>query len=320
MNPLLDHLRRYADNIAVHTDSQQLSYAELADRVQTAAAALGDSRRLVLLETRNDVDTLVHYLAALAGRHVVLPVPAGRDHDALLHTYDPDTVISDGVVAHRHGTGTHRLHEDLAMVMSTSGSTGSPKLVRLSYTNLTSNARAIAEYLGIDETDIAATTLPLSYCYGLSVVNSHLIRGAGLILTDLSVTDEQFWELFRRHRGTSFAGVPYTFDLLDRAGFATMDLPHLRYVTQAGGRMPPERVRQFAGYARDGGWKLFVMYGATEATARMAYLAPELALSRPEAIGTPIPGGSFSIEPVDGLTDVGELVYRGPNEIGRAHV
>lgn len=320
MNPLLDHLRRYADNIAVHTDSQQLSYAELADRVQTAAAALGDSRRLVLLETRNDVDTLVHYLAALAGRHVVLPVPAGRDHDALLHTYDPDTVISDGVVAHRHGTGTHRLHEDLAMVMSTSGSTGSPKLVRLSYTNLTSNARAIAEYLGIDETDIAATTLPLSYCYGLSVVNSHLIRGAGLILTDLSVTDEQFWELFRRHRGTSFAGVPYTFDLLDRAGFATMDLPHLRYVTQAGGRMPPERVRQFAGYARDGGWKLFVMYGATEATARMAYLAPELALSRPEAIGTPIPGGSFSIEPVDGLTDVGELVYRGPNVMmGYAH-
>lgn len=230
MNPLLDHLRRHADNIAVHTDSQQLSYAELADRVQTAAAALGDSRRLVLLETRNDVDTLVHYLAALASRHVVLPVPAGRDHDALLHTYDPDTVISDGVVAHRHGTGTHRLHEDLAMVMSTSGSTGSPKLVRLSYTNLTSNARAIAEYLGIDETDIAATTLPLSYCYGLSVVNSHLIRGAGLILTDLSVTDEQFWELFRRHRGTSFAGVPYTFDLLNRIGFDSMELPDRKSV------------------------------------------------------------------------------------------
>ncbi|MGV0851045.1 AMP-binding protein [Mycolicibacterium phlei] len=320
MSLLTDRLRRYADNVAIHTESRQLSYAELADRVDSAAEGLGDSRRLILLETRNDIDTLVHYLAALAGGHVVLPVPSGREHDGLLHTYDPDTVISGGVVAHRHGTGTHRLHEDLAMLMSTSGSTGSPKLVRLSHTNLISNAGAIAEYLDIRETDVAATTLPLSYCYGLSVVNSHLISGAGLILTDLSVTDERFWVLFRRHRGTSFAGVPYTFDLLDRAGFATMDLPDLRYVTQAGGRMASERVRQFAGYARDGGWKLFVMYGATEATARMAYLAPELALSRPEAIGTPIPGGSFTIEPVDESTDVGELVYRGPNVMmGYAH-
>lgn len=310
MSRLVEHLRQYGERVAIHTDSGHLSYVDLADQVHMAARAYGDERRLVLLEARNDVATLVHYLAALAGRHVVLPVPAGRDHTAVLRAYEPDTVVADGTVRHRRDAG-HRLHDDLAMLLSTSGSTGSPKLVRLSHHNLLSNACAIADYLKIDENDVAATTLPMSYCYGLSVVNSHLLRGAGLLLTDLSVADERFWEFFRRHGGTSFAGVPYTFELLERIEFETMNLPNLRYVTQAGGRMAPERVRRFAEHARAGGWQLFVMYGATEATARMAYLAPELALSRPEAIGTPIPGGSFSLEAAE--NGVGELVYRGPN-------
>ena len=174
---------------------------------------------------------------------------------------------------------------------------------------------AIADYLDIRQTDRAATTLPMSYCYGLSVIHSHLLRGAGLILTDRSVVDEEFWTLFRRHRGTSFAGVPYTFELLDRIGFDGIDLPDLRYVTQAGGRLPPERVRSFAALGERKGWQLFVMYGATEATARMAYLPPELAQSRPASIGRPIPGGSFTIEPLDECADpdVGELVYHGAN-------
>ena len=111
------------------------------------------------------------------------------------------------------------MHDDLALLLSTSGSTGSPKLVRLSHANLVANAAAIAEYLDIRETDRAATTLPMSYCYGLSVIHSHLLRGAGLILTEHSVVDDEFWELFRRHGGTAFAGVPYTFELLERVGF-----------------------------------------------------------------------------------------------------
>ncbi|MGV0834866.1 AMP-binding protein [Mycolicibacterium thermoresistibile] len=313
MNALLERLYAHGERPAVLTDGLQLSYRELADRVAGVAGELGTDRRLVLLHTRNDVPTLVHYLAALAAGHVVLPVNADGDHTAMMHTYSPDVLI-DGDGIHRLRSGSaHRLHDDLALLLSTSGSTGSPKLVRLSYANLLSNARAISEYLGITESDRAATTLPMSYCYGLSVIHSHLLRGAALILTEQSVLDQDFWTLFRRHRGTTFAGVPYTFDLLDRIGFDAVDLPHLRYVTQAGGRLAPERVRRFARLGRQRGWQLFVMYGATEATARMAYLPPELAEQRPDAIGRPIPGGSFTIEPVDGFDDAGELVYRGPN-------
>lgn len=317
---LVDHLRGQGDQVAVLTESEQLSYLELAERVEAVARALGPRRRLILLETHNDAETLVRYLGALAGEHVVLPVPRGRDHSEMIEAYQPDVVIDGSGLQVRTG-GAHRLHDELALLMSTSGSTGSPKLVRLSRTNLIKNAAAIAEYLGIRRTDRAATTLPMSYCYGLSVVHSHLLAGAAVILTEQSVADAGFWELFRRHRGTTFAGVPYTFELLERVGFGSMDLPHLRYLTQAGGRMPPERVREFAGLADRQGWQLFVMYGATEATARMSYLPPDLAHSRPTSIGRPVPGGSFSIKTVDGWPDgTGELVFRGPNVMmGYAH-
>ena len=321
MNGLVEHLRAQGERVAVLTETRQLTYRTLADLVAAAARDLGDQRRLVMLETRNDITTLVHYLGALAGHHVVVPVPAARDNSALLTTYHPDVVVDSDGVHERQPGSAQRLHDDLALLLSTSGSTGSPKLVRLSYSNLIANATAIAEYLDIRDTDRAATTLPMSYCYGLSIIHSHLLRGAGIILTDRSVVDDEFWDLFLRRGGTTFAGVPYTFELLDRIGFDAMDIPSLRYITQAGGRLPPESVRRLAELGQRKGWQLFVMYGATEATARMAYLPPELTLSRPTSIGRPIPGGSFTIEPLDGWPeDSGELVYRGPNVMmGYAH-
>ncbi len=322
---LIDHLASHGERPALLTADRRLSYRELADHVAANASELGSQRGLVLLETRNDIETMVNYLGALAGGHVVIPLPADGDHAAMIEAYDPEVVIRGGSVEHRH-RAAHELHPDLALLLSTSGSTGSPKLVRVSRTNLVSNAGAIATYLDIRHTDRAATTLPMSYCYGLSVIHSHLARGAGLILTDHSVVDDEFWDLMTRHRGTTFAGVPHTFDLLDRIGFDDMSLPHLRYVTQAGGRLAPDQVRRFAELGRRRGWQLFVMYGATEATARMAYLPPKLASENPRSIGVPIPGGAFDIdvvdrEPIDGMPDdVGELVYRGPNVMmGYAH-
>ena len=311
-------LARHGDRPAVLTEGQQLSYRELAGRVEAFSARLGTQRRLVALAAANDVDTLVAYLAALAGGHPLIVVPADKPAalESLVSAYDPDVILrpreaSRAFEERRPGT-RHELHPELALLLSTSGSTGSPKLVRLSHENLQSNAESIAEYLRIGADDRAVTTLPTSYCYGLSVINSHLLRGAGLVLTDLSVVDPYFWELFRTHRATSFAAVPYTFELLERVGFPDLELPSLRYVTQAGGRLAPELVHRYAQLGRERGWELFVMYGATEATARMAYLPPELAASNPGTIGIPVPGGTFRIDPVPGLDD-GELVYTGPN-------
>ncbi|BAS10619.1 long-chain-fatty-acid--CoA ligase [Arthrobacter sp. Hiyo4] len=160
----------------------------------------------------------------MAAGHPLILLPADKPAalDSLVAAYDPDVVLSSAngrtvLEERRPGTG-HTLHPDLALLLSTSGSTGSPKLVRLSYDNLQANAESIAEYLGITEYDRAMTTLPMSYCYGLSVINSHLLHGASLVLTDLSVVDPCFWDLFRSERATSFAAVPYTFELLERVG------------------------------------------------------------------------------------------------------
>ncbi|GAB4098460.1 AMP-binding protein [Sinomonas halotolerans] len=325
-------LARHGQSPAIITAGHTITYADLASRVDAVVRALGTTRRLVALEAANDVPSLVAYLAALAAGHPLLILPAGKPDaaEAIIAAWDPDVVvrtvpgpgphstIAAPVLEERRPGTRHDLHPDVALLVSTSGSTGSPKLVRLSAHSVEANAAAIAEYLCLRPEDRAATTLPLSYCYGLSVVNSHLTVGAALVLTDLSVVDPCFWELMRAQRATSFAAVPYTFDLLERVGFADMDLPHLRYITQAGGRLDPERVRGYAELGRTRGWDLFVMYGATEATARMAYLPPDLAAEHPTAIGVPIPGGSFRLEAVEGLEGpdgepVRELVYSGPN-------
>lgn len=302
----------------MRVDGRAVSYTELSQRVDDLARTFGDGRRLIALEAENTLASLTVYLAALASSQPLLVLPAGGGPaaEALVAGYDPDILAGteNGEVALnvRRQQTAHDLHPDLALLVSTSGSTGSPKLVRISGDALEANAAAIAQYLHLRPEDTAATTLPLSYCYGMSVVNSHLSVGASLALTDLSVVDPCFWDLVRRENVTSFAGVPYTFDLLDRVGFAQMDLPSLRYITQAGGRLDPEIVRSYAELGAGRGWDLFVMYGQTEATARMAYLPPDLAAEHPRSIGVPIPGGSFRLDPVPGL-DAGELVYVGPN-------
>ncbi|MFF2390549.1 AMP-binding protein [Agromyces sp. NPDC058104] len=346
-----------AGDPALVAQGRVVDYAELRDRVARRRDELGTTRRLVMTEAGNALEPVVTYLAALEGGHPVLFVPpegddtARRNRAALVERFDPDVIArtdahdADGprwTLDERRAGTRHELHPELALLASTSGSTGSPKLVRLSADNLRSNAAAIAEYLRLSPADRAATTLPLQYCYGLSVVNSHLLSGASLLLTERSVTDEDFWQEASEHRITSFAGVPYTFELLEAGGFGDRELPSLRYLTQAGGRLAPEAVRRIAALGERRGFELYVMYGQTEATARMAYLPPELAATAAGAIGRPIPGGRLRIDPLGGADDgsdgsdpashdgagagapaegsrtgmvdgTGELVYEGPN-------
>ena len=309
---LSDHRSRVA---LIDPDGVAVTYEDLAARVARPREQLGASRRLVLLEATHTVEFVTTYLACLAGGHPVLLVPPGDPDrtEALVERYDPDAVhLSGDDLRVRRPASAHELHPDLALLLSTSGSTGSPKLVRLSRTNLESNAAAIAGYLELSPWDRALTSLPLHYCYGLSVLHSHLHVGAAVALTDTSVVDRCFWQRFEQVGATGLAGVPHTFDLLDRVGFEQMELPTLRYVTQAGGRLAPEKVQHHAALAAQRGRRFFVMYGQTEATARMAYLPPEQAQHHPGAIGVPIPGGSFRIDALPGEAD-GELVYSGPN-------
>lgn len=212
----------------------------------------------------------------------------------------------------------HALYPELALLLTTSGSTGSPKFVRQSYKNIQANAESIAQYLELDETERPITTLPMNYTYGLSIINSHLLVGATILMTDFSLMEKGFWEFFKKEEATSFGGVPYTYEILKKLRFFRMDLPSLRTMTQAGGKLSPELHKEFAQYAKEQGKQFVVMYGQTEATARMAYLPAERSLEKYGSMGIAIPGGKFTLVDVEekAITEpdvTGELIYEGPN-------
>lgn len=302
---------------ALIADDRTVSYAELRSRIADRAAELAcRERSIVVLCGTATLEYVVTYLALLADGHV--PLLAAQHAERLVDAWAPAAVVSvehDHVRIRRTGAPQPDIHPDLALLLSTSGSTGNPKLVRLSHANIASNASAIATYLGLTSDDRAITSLPLHYCYGLSVLHSHLRAGAGVVVTTASVVDPCFRELLARHRVTNLAGVPHTFELAERAGADRLRVPSLRFLTVAGGRLDPDAVVRWAGRAEAWGAEFFVMYGQTEATARMAFLPPSMASRHPRSIGRAIPGGELRIEPsIDApAPGVGELVYRGAN-------
>ena len=199
------------------------------------------------------------------------------------------------------------INKDLALLLSTSGSTGSPKFVKISYKNLISNSHSIIKYLSIHKNERPITTLPMSYSYGLSVINTHLHVGATILLTNSTLFDNKFWEFLKSERATSISGVPYTYDILKKLRFFKMNLPFLKTLTQAGGKMDIELIKEFSLYCSDKEKKLFIMYGQTEATARMCYFKTNENLNKIGSIGKPIPGGSIA------LSSSGEIIYSGEN-------
>ncbi|WP_194860420.1 AMP-binding protein [Dietzia sp. SYD-A1] len=309
--------------VAVISDDTTLTYTDLALRVAARAAeypSLDSGRQMVGLIGGNTTDFLIDYLAAHEAGHVVLLLPPeSAATRALVESWTPDVLAGAGqsIPASAHHTPPrHDLHPDLALLLSTSGSTGSPKLVRQSRRAVLSNAAAITEYLRIVPADRAITTLPPHYCYGLSVIHSHLLAGASVVLNEDSVASPEFWERAGAHGVTTFAAVPHTVELLERVGLDRLDhLTRLRYLTQAGGRLAPEKVRTLAERLEARDAELVVMYGQTEATARMGYLPPHLARGRAGAIGVAIPGGAFRVDRPKGSDPdaPGELVYSGPN-------
>ena len=211
-----------------------------------------------------------------------------------------------------------QLFPELCLMLTTSGSTGSPKFVRQSYRNVLSNAKSIVQFLKLDETERPITTLPMNYTYGLSIINSHLLVGATILVTDKGLMQKEFWAFFKEQNATSFGGVPYTYEMLDRLRFYRMKLPSLRYMTQAGGKLIPELHAKFADYAANNNKRFIVMYGQCEATARMGYLPAEKAVEKCGSMGIAIPGGKFKLIDTDGneITEAmttGELVYEGDN-------
>lgn len=324
----------FFDNVAIKTDyGLELSYRNLQEKSNDIKKHL-ESDRLAFCLCTNTVSSIAGYIAFIQYGVPVVLLDANKDAELLeklKEIYRPNYIWAPkGEVFGKTLYEDDFYHLDIcseepvqifqgtALLLTTSGSTGSPKLVRLTQDNLRSNAESIAEYLKIDEHERPITSLPMFYSYGLSIINSHFIKGATVLLTTRLFMESKFWDFAKAENATSFAGVPYTYEMLKFLRFFQMDLPYMKTMSQAGGKLNARIVKEFVEFAKENNKKFIVMYGQTEAAPRMSYLPFEYSSEKYSSIGIAIPGGRFSLRDPDNNEikepdKEGELVYEGKN-------
>lgn len=291
-------------------------------------------RSLMFIMTSNDVGAVAWIMATIMSGNVPLILNAHTEEslfESLKVTYRPEYICSHvdsddskdslncfGYSLKATGEKPCKLNAELSHLLPTSGSTGSPKLVRHKYDNIEAAALNISTFFRLAESDRPLVVLPLYYTMGLSMVFSHLKVGATLLVTDLKMTDPGFWKFLKEERATSFTGVPFSFEILDKMRFTRMKLPDLILLTQGGGKMPTELNLKFAEYCRDNGKRWVATYGQSEGTARMAWLPEEYAISKMGSIGIAVPNAELLLRDAEGneikeSPATGEMCYRGKN-------
>jgi len=342
---LLQSAARCPERCAIQDGLNGVTYARLLRQAAAIAERLKElglraGERVAFIQPNSCEFVAAYYGVLMAGGVAVLlnAVAKARDFSAWLGDCEPAFVFAEpgnGEVAAamsmlarkpvvlQAGTaewGAISLHpvgsDDPACILYTSGTTGRPKGIVLSHGNLLSNTAAIVEYLGLTGEDSAVAVLPFYYSYGSSVLHTHLQAGGRLILEKNMVYPHAVVETLAKQRATGFAGVPSTYALLlSRVKLHDYDLSSLRYVTQAGGAMSPaltQRLRHALPRT-----SIVIMYGQTEATARLTYLPPQRLDDKLGSVGIPVPGVKIETrnehgEPA-GVGEVGDIWACGPN-------
>lgn len=325
--------RKERQRIAAIDDSgRSVTYGDICDFSKEFAKYL-PQRSLIFILSENRIGSLLGYTAALSNRIVPLIISAATEeglYNHLYNLYQPEYLWLPEAKAEgkdvifsaweyclvKTGNQPTPMYEELSLLLPTSGSTGSPKLVRHSYRNIEANADNVRRLFELDGAEKAMAILPMHYTMGLSVIASHLLAGATLLLSGRSLLDKGFWATLKE--ATSFTGVPYSYEILTKMRFTRMELPNLKVITQGGGKLTEAMWNTLAKYAADKGKQFIATYGQSECTARMAYLPAEMAMEKVCSIGIAEPGGQLSIvddngnETFEGEAQ-GEMVYRGEN-------
>ncbi len=321
---------------AIDSQGQQLTYGNLRDFAKMVRQLM-PPRSLLFLLVENNVGGIAWTIGDIAAGQVPLILNAHMDqklYDSLFELYRPPFVcVPDGMCSRfryetvssffgytlmKTGHLACPMNSHLSHLLPTSGSTGSPKLVRHKYENIEAAGLNISTFFQLTAEERPLMVLPLYYTMGLSMVFSHFYVGATVLITNLSMTDRNFWKFLKDERATSFTGVPYSYEILNLMRFFRMDLPDLKLLTQGGGRMPKELNLKFAEYCRDNGKQWIATYGQSECTARMAWLPPKWAIEKVGSIGIAVPHAELSLigaegHPITTPNIEGEMCYRGKN-------
>ncbi len=318
---LLDINNIEKENIAaIDSEGGSVTYGEIINLAERIISSVPE-RALCFMQVENNVTSLSWVMASLLSRRIVPLILNAKIDEALytnlIETYKPAYIWQNGTL-NRTDNPFAPLYQDLSHLLPTSGSTGSPKLVRHCYDNIEAAGLNISTFFELKQNDRPLMVLPLYYTMGLSMVFSHLRVGATILITGRNMTDPIFWKFIKDERATSFTGVPYSFQILNLMRFFRMDLPDLELLTQGGGKMERELNLKFAEYCRDHGKRWIATYGQSECTARMAYLPAKWAVEKAGSIGIAVPNGELSLidndgDPITTPHTEGEMCYRGRN-------
>jgi len=337
---LFGNLEKFSSNTCVIDDElNEYDYKDLLLNAKRLSKYI-KKRSVVFLICKNNYEFIISYVSLIRSRAVFFLINNQTVEKKLLNlidVYKPEFIIApiDKIINNQNFKKIYqikkkynllkinikkksKIHKDLALLISTSGSTGTPKFVKLSYSNLHDNAKKIAKSLNIKPIDRPITTMDPSYSYSMSILNSHLISGASIIVTEKSLFEKNFWELLKKKNATTFGGVPFIYNILKKLKFEKFILPSLKYITQAGGKLNNSLISDFIRICKNKKIKLFIMYGQTEASPRMSFLDWKFISKKLGSIGKPLMGGKFFLYDENNKiiyknNKEGELVYEGKN-------
>lgn len=329
--------KKPSNSVAIIDDcDKKMSYGELTSLAKEMKNVLLE-RELVFCLCKNVCASLAGFIALYDNHDVCLLLSSSIDKSLLqtlddiyqpsyywrakepLSSDDDEVCFSyDGYSLYKTRHTSTALHPNLSMLMTTSGTTGSPKLVRYKYGNIEHNAKNVARVFGWTADERGIIDLPMQYTMGLNVICSHLYAGASVLLTSYSLMNPLFWKFVKTYQGTNFTGVPFSYEILKKLKFLAMDLPFLKTMAEGGGKLSDDLFTSFAQFAENSGKRFFATFGTTETSARLAYLNPKEATTHCGSIGKAIPEGKLYIVDDSGNTIIesdkeGELVYEGPN-------
>jgi len=325
----LENIKKYKNNTALITEQRKIiTYNKLNIFVKKFSKNF-KKRSLAFIISNNDLETIVAYLSFIGKNCVVMLIDQKTNEETisdLVENYCPEYIflnqkktirINDYFLADKFFNYTllksknkkkYKMIDELALLMPTSGSTGSQKYVMLSYENLNFNTKCIINSLKIKKKDITITTLPMSYVYGLSIINTHLVQGSSIVLNTKSVMEKDFWKSIENNNVNNFGGVPYIYQILSKMNLFKFNLKSLKYTTQAGGKLNLDILKNILKNYKKMNVKLFCMYGASEATARMSILDWKFINKKIGSVGKALKGTKFNIE-----KKTNEIIFSGKN-------
>lgn len=333
----LDIEKHPHDKPAMINDKDQvLNYGQLVDFCKSYRSLI-PNRCVIFILCENSIGAVSAFIASIENRVVPLMINSDIEDtllESFIDTYKPAYIwmpdnmasrFSDSKIGEFFGYALvsldneiYDIYDDLSLLLTTSGSTGSPKLVRHSYENVRATASNVASAFELQNDEMAMISLPINFTQGLSTVTSNILKGGTILLSNGTLVQKEFWKMMKEYNATSFTGVPYSYEILDKMRFTRMQLPSLRIINQGGGRLTDEMFAKLSDYAKSNGKRFIATYGSTETTSRMAFLRPELAETKTGSIGNALPNGCIRLIDDDGneisqSQQVGEIVYSGPN-------